>query len=148
MNADSVSAPSQAHHRRPKLIWVISGLYVLSAGWTVLSFFLVYGGLVPQTEAESNYFANLTALDHFTTVALGLLTMAAAIFLFLLRRVAVTLFALALTFNILFSLVHALRTSWVEALGSAGLVGAFAAWLIMGAIYLYARRQAQSGVLR
>ena len=113
----------------------------------MLSVVLIFGGAIEITAAQEAYFASLTGFDWFFTLAIGIIVLSAAICLFLLRRVAVGLFSVALALNLAFTAFHAMRTNWTEALGGAGLVGVLFAWLILVAVIVYARRLANSGVL-
>lgn len=133
--------------RRPIGVWVVSAFYVLSAGWTLLSFALIFGGAIKITAAQEAYFASLTGVDWFFSLAIGVIGFSAAVCLFLLRRVAVALFSVALALNLVFTAFHVMRTNWTEALGGAGLLGALFGWLILVAVIVYARRLAKRGVL-
>lgn len=133
--------------RRPFGVWVVSAFYVLSTGWTLLSFALIFDGTIKISPAQEAYFASLTGLDWFFSLAIGAIGFSAAVCLFLLRRVAVALFSAALVLNLAFTALHVMRTSWSEAIGGAGLVGALIGWLILVAVILYARRLAKQGVL-
>lgn len=134
--------------RRPVGVWLISAFYLVSAGWTLLSFALVLGHVVPLPPDQQAYFDSLTAVDWSFSVAIAALGVGAAVCLFLLRRIAVVLFAVALVLNLAFTAIHAMRTNWAEALGAAGLVGAVIGWLILVGVVAYAQRLAKRGVLR
>jgi len=133
--------------RRPIGVWVVSSFYVLSAGWTLFSFALIFGGAIKITPAQEAYVSSLSALDWFFSLAIGAVGISAAACLFLLRRVAVPLFAAALALNVMVTVRHVVQTTWSEALGGAGLMGAMFGWLIMVVVIIYARRLAERGVL-
>jgi hypothetical protein len=144
----------ESSKRRPLGVWVVSAFYVLSGGWTLFSFALIFGGAITVTPAQEEYFASLSAVDWFFSfwffsLAFGVIGISAAVCLFLLRRVAVGLFSVALALNLafiavhVFTAVHVRGNNWTEALGGAGLVSA----LILVAVILYARRLAKRGVL-
>lgn len=133
--------------RRPLGVWVVSMFYILSAGWTLLSFALIFSGSIKVTPAQETYFASLTAVDWFFSLTIGVVGISAAVCLFLLRRVAVTLFSVALALNLTFSAVHIMRTNWTGVLGGDELVGALFGLIIMVAVILYARRLAIRGLL-
>lgn len=133
--------------RRPKGVWVILVFYVLSAGWTLFSLALIFGGAITITPAQEAYFVSLSAVDRFFSAAIGVIGLTAAVCLFLLRRVAVVMFSVALALNVAFTAVHAMRTNWTEALGGAGLIGALIGWLILIAVIVYARGLVRRGVL-
>jgi hypothetical protein len=140
------SAVSQSRHR-PVWVWVISVFYLLSAGYTFLSFALLFSGQAKPDAAQVAYFASLTRVDWFLTLSIGLLSIAGAIFLFLLRRQAVILFSISLALSFGFTGYQIMRTNWIEATGSPGLSGILIAWLISVAVILYARHLTKIGVL-
>ena len=76
-------------------MWVVSAFYLLSAGWTLLSLALIFSYVIRINAAQEAYFASLTGVDGFFSLAIGGIGFSAAICLFLLRRVAVVLFSVA-----------------------------------------------------
>jgi hypothetical protein len=76
--------------RRPVWVWIISTFYLISAGYTLLSFALLFSGQVKPDAAQEAYFASLTSVDWFFTLSIGLLSIAGAISLLLLRRLAIS----------------------------------------------------------
>jgi hypothetical protein len=132
---------------RPKGVWVVSSFYVISVGWTLLSFALVFSGAIKLTGEQEAYLTSLTGVDWFFTFATGVVTLSAAISLFLLRRIAVTLFAVALALNVAVSTYYVMRTNWITAIGGAGSVGTLLGLLILVTVTLYARRLSKRGVL-
>ncbi len=147
VGSTSLPRPQYVAVKRPRWVWVIFCFYLFSAAWVLLSFFLVYWGVVPLNPAQQAYLANLGILDFVATVGLTLLSFTAAVFLFCLQRTAVDLFAIALAYNLAFSLIHLLTTHWAQAFGGSGIVGASFGWCIPVAVLLYARRLAREGVL-
>ena len=95
-----MTTETQPRTKRPAGIWIVSVLYLLSAGWTFLSFVLIFGGVVDLNEAQRVYFASLGTLDWLLTLLIGAVGIVAAIALFLLRRIAVPLFATTLALNV------------------------------------------------
>lgn len=133
--------------RRPIWVWVITVFYLLSAGFTLLSFVWINIGAAKLDAAQEAYFASLTSVDWFFTLSIGVVTIAGAISLFQLRRLAVTLFSISLALNLAFTAFHIMRTNWIEVLGGPGLFGMLIAWLILISVILYARRLTKRGVL-
>ena len=134
--------------KRPKLVWAITGIYVLSVGGTLLSFFLIPTGLISFDPAMQTYFDSLSTFDYVQSLLAGAINLAGAISLFRLCKSAVWLFAVALGLNGFLTLSHSLTTNWIEAMAeSGGLVGAFLGWLFALGIALYAWRLKQKGVL-
>jgi hypothetical protein len=140
-------AIEQGPKRRPIGVWVVSAFYLLSAGWTLLSLGLIYNGMISINPAQQAYFASLTSIDWVLTLTIGVAGFTAAVFLFLLRRVAVTLFSVALVLNLGLTAFQMIRTNFIEAIGGPGLVGAFLGWLILIAVIVYARGLGRRGVL-
>jgi hypothetical protein len=59
----------------------------------------------------------------------------------------VFLFGLSLGLNIAFVFVHALSTNWLQGAGGPALFGALVGWVLMGAVFRYARTLRERGVL-
>ena len=137
----------QSSKRRPIGVWVVSAFYLLSAGWTLLSFALIFSHVIRLKAAQEAYFASLTGVDWFFSLAIGGIGFSAAICLFLLRRVAFVLFSWALILNVASTAWQMMRTNWMKAIGPAGLVGALVGLLILFAVVLYARGLAKKGTL-
>lgn len=136
-----------AIQRRPRGVWIISGFYLLSAGWTLFSFALVYSGTIRMSAAQRSYFANLGILDYLSTILVGLVTLTATVLLFCLRKKTVLFFEVALALSIAVTLLHTLTTNLTQALGGSGFLGTSLAWIIMGAVVIYARKLDQRGLL-
>jgi hypothetical protein len=118
-------------------VWVISAFYLLSAGWTLLSFALIFNGAIKVNSAQEAYFASLTSIDWFFSLSIAVIGLAGAISLFLLRRIALVLFALALVLNLALTVFQMIRTNRTEALGGAGLFGVLLGWAVLVAVILY-----------
>ncbi len=134
--------------KRPGWVWAISIFYFLSAAYTLLAFFLIYSGAIPLQPEQRAYFSQLTLFDNGISALIGILNLAGAITLFLLRRIAFKLFATAFALGILTAVWHALEKGWVAAIGPAGLVGALLGWALVVTICVYTWRLARAGVLR
>jgi hypothetical protein len=133
--------------KRPILVWLISLFILLSAIWTLLSFYLILTGAIPLDPAQKAYFDRLTLIDHVSTIIPGLLNMSAAVALFLLRRIALYLFLSASGLSFVLAAWHATAKGWVEALGGAGLIGALIGYVLMIAVLIYTWRLSKKGVL-
>ena len=94
MNNEQEIDLEPAPRKRPKLVWVISIFYILSAGLEVLSLALIYSGAIPVNEAQKAYFSSQDIFDNIPTLATGSLNILGAILLFLLRRHAFHCFVL------------------------------------------------------
>ena len=55
-NSDSGKA------KRPVWVWLISAFFILSAGWTLLSSYLLFSGSIPITDEQRAYFDSLSSI--------------------------------------------------------------------------------------
>jgi len=134
--------------RRPVWVWLISVYFFLSASWTLLSFYLIRIGAVPLTPPQRSYFESLNGADYLLTIIGALLTLSAAVSLFLLSKSAYYLFCATLAFNIAYTLWHIISRHWISVIGVAGLAGAGIGSLIMFVICLYTARLMAQGKLK
>lgn len=146
-NADTISPPS-IQRKRPKLVWVITIFYVISAGWTLLSLALIYSRVIPLNEAQAAYFKSQTFLDILFAIATGLLNFLGAIYLFLLRRAAFYLFLLAFVLGMVMTVYHIFFKNWLAAIGGPGLIGVIIGWGTSVAIIIYARKLIKKDILK
>lgn len=133
--------------KRPLGVWIIAVFYLLSAGWTLLSYILIFGGIIAINEAQRIYFASLGLFDWITTILIMILSLSAAISLFLLRKISVFLFSIVLFLNTILTLLQILQTNWAEAVGIPGLIGVIIGWMILIIIFLYAKNLAKKQIL-
>ena len=133
--------------KRPKWIWAITIFYFVSAGWTLLSFYVVGSGSIPMGPAAKAYFDSLSTFDHVITVLIGLAGFFGAITLFLLRKIAFYLFTGALIGHSLLAIWHTLTKDWIAAVGNAGLAGAVFGWALLIAVCVYSWKLTKKGVL-
>jgi len=138
---------NQSIRKRPKKVWLISVFYLFSAGFILLSFYLINSGKVPLSEAQQTYFASLNPLDYFFSITLGVINMSGAISLFLLRKVAYPLFVCALALRFVLSGWFALNKGWLAVLGGTGGVSPLIGWGISIAVCIYTKRLINRGVL-
>lgn len=147
MNTNS-QVPPPIPRSRPALVWVISIFYFVSAGWVLLSFFLIYSGSIPLNEAQKVYFESQTFFDHGSTILIGVSNLTGAVFLFLLRKPAFHFFAAAFSVGLALTLYQIFMKNWLGVVGGPGLVGAVIGWGISVAIILYAKRLISRGILK
>ena len=126
--------------KRPKGVWVIVIFYALSVAWTLLSLWLVYSKRVPVPVATAEYLNSLSALEHAYTAATILLMVAFLVSLFLMRRVAVTIFTIYIALNGFSFLWSIVFRNFLSSVTVASLVGTVFAWAILVVVYLYLRR--------
>jgi hypothetical protein len=138
---------SQPIRKRPKLVWVAFLFYLFSAGYTLLSFLLIYSGTITVTPDQAAYFRNLSVIDHGFTVLIGSLHLFGAVTLFMLRRVAFYLFTAALALSLVLTVIHSLTKGFIAALGEGGAVGVLLGYGIAVVICVYAWKLRTRGVL-
>ncbi len=134
--------------KRPILVWVISIFYVLTAGSSLLSSYLVLSGSIPLSPGQKAYFDSITTLDLMLSILLCLANFIGAVCLFLLRRPAFYLLTGAWLLGILMMIWHSLSKGWIAAMGALGTVGTFIGLGISAVICLYNWRLLKNGVLR
>jgi len=122
---------NQETQKRPGWVWVISLWLSVSAGWTLLSLFLIFSGLIELNGGQEAYFNALSPFDYVLSIGISLANFSGAIYLFFLKRIAYYLFLGALILNILTSIWHVVSGSFVEALGVSGLIGALIGLLLL-----------------
>lgn len=136
-----------ARRKRPIGVWVVSIWYAASALWTGLSFYLVLGGVLALNPAQKAYFQRLSAFDYLFVILLGLITLSAAVTLFLLRKQAVRLFFAALGLNGIMTIWHSIAKGAFSAIGRPGAAGAVLGLVVLFAVYLYSWKLARAGIL-
>ena len=140
MGVDSV-------RRRTRWIWAISIFYLVSAGWTLLSFVLIYSGTISVNPAQRAYLDSLSGFDFGITVLIGLFNLSGAVALFILNRVAFKLFVTAFVASVAVALWHATTKEWLEALGGPGFIGTMIGYGISAAVCFYAWKLIKRGIL-
>jgi hypothetical protein len=133
--------------KRPGWVWAISIFFFLSAGWTLLSLYLIDTGAIPLSAIQEAYFNSLTGADYGLTIFIGLANLLGAVALFLLRKLAFYLFVTAFGANLILTVWHMVTKGWVAAIGGAGLVGAVIGWVLLAAVCIYSWKLIQRGVL-
>ena len=130
----------QRFKRRPIGVWIVSVFYVLSAGLPLLSSVLLITGVTEVTAAQKGYAAAVWGIDWLIfSGTVSAIALSAAVCLFLLRRIAVLLFVVALVLQAVFLAIETARTNWFQSTAGAGLVGGLVRVLILVAATVYAR---------
>lgn len=146
-SGDGSEAGDPRARSRPLGVWAIAAFYLLSAGWTLLSFVMVLSGAVPLTPADEAYVTSLGVLDYLGSLGVGAITCAGAVLFFALRKAAVMLFSIGLALNVAVSLVHAATTDFLAVMSGPGLLGMLIGWALMAGVVLYARSLQRQGIL-
>jgi hypothetical protein len=113
----------------------------------LLAIALVLGGAIPLEAVRQKSSETMSLFDWFFTLAIPAAYIGAAVALFLLRRVAVALFAVAFGLDLGYTAYQALVTTWREILSGRDLPRMVLVWLINVAIIAYAYRLSKSAVL-
>jgi hypothetical protein len=90
------AAPPIVSNRRPVWVWVIFVFYVVSAGWGLVMQCLMFLGLYTLAPEQQALVGDMTTAVRLFAVGSGILALAAATSLWLLRKVAFPLFSLVL----------------------------------------------------
>lgn len=138
----------KAQRERPVWVWLISIYFFLSAIWSLLSLYLILSGTIPLEPAQKAYFDRQTPVDYALIILAGLLNLAGAVTLFLLRKIARYLFLSALGLLAVSTLWHAAAKGWIEASGVAGFVGVLIGYALLVIVCIYAWRLSKKGVLQ
>jgi hypothetical protein len=133
--------------KRPRWVWAISIFFFLSAGWTLLSFYLISTGAIPLNAVQKEYYDRLAGVDYAVSIIMGLANLVGAVALLLLRKIAFYLFAVALGANLILAAWHTATKGWMAAVGGAGFVGVVIGWVLLIAVCIYSWRLVQRGVL-
>jgi hypothetical protein len=128
---------------RPVQVWLISLFGILFVAWTLLAVVLAWSGAV-RVETP----LGMSLAEKLPTIILGLLIVAAAVALFLVRRIARDLFVCALGLDLFLTASHMTQTGWAEELCGGGSVVKLIlhVYLIVACIYAWQLRN--KGLLR
>lgn len=143
MSEDPVSGT-----KRPGWVWVITILMLLSASWTLFSFYLIRTGAIPLAPEQRAIFDSMSALDYGLSIATGLLNISGAILLFLMRKAAVPLFGTAFALGVVGNAWTYLVKGMAPVVGTSVVIGSLVGLAIAGTIFLYARSLRARGMLR
>jgi len=133
--------------KRPISVWVISIFYTLSFGFSLISVLLTLTGIIPINQAQQNYYASLGVVDYITTIIITILGLSATITLFMLRRIAVTLFGMMLCIDIVLTVIQIFGTNYLAAIGGPGFVGTIISYIILFFIFIYSKNLAKKHIL-
>ena len=137
-----------ATRKRPVGVWIISGFYMASVVWSLLSSYLTYSGAIPIPTEQPDIFGEPTAVDHFFAIIGNGIVAAAMITLFLLKKAAFYLFAASLGLSIVV-ILQALTTDWFSDLGAAVILFAVFFVLLSGLVpFIYSWQLKRKGILR
>jgi len=133
--------------RRPTTVWLIFVSYCLSAAWLLLSLVLVPSWTVPLDLGQNTDYTAPGAFDYATDIATELLSLAAAVSLFRLRRAAVPWFTGALALGLAVYIRTIFVSNWIDAFDVGELAFASLGWLTTLSVLLYAMRLRRTGIL-
>lgn len=134
--------------KRPGWVWVISLFYIFSFVVTFLIFSLIFSGVIPLPENQKHYFENLGIMGQMIMLVSSILSLAAAITLFRLKKLTVKLWLAKLLLDIVSIVYNIVTTNWLQTTGSSGIVGMFVGLAIVISIYLYTKRLDARGFLK
>jgi hypothetical protein len=120
--------PGGSRHR-PLGVWIVSAIYALWACWSL------------NLALGAHPASSLPRIEQVLLLAIVLLVFSAAVSLFLLRRIAVSMFSVALGLSVATTAIQVMKG--IEGAGRGAMFG----WILLVAVIVYARRLAKSGVL-
>jgi hypothetical protein len=127
--------------QRPALVWLISLFGLLYVAWTVLAIILAQSGAINVEPLD------VTLSQKLPTIVLGLLIVAAAVALFLLRKISRGLFLAALGIDLALALIHMSQIGSLEELWGPGSVAKWIWHIYLIAACVYAWRLSENNVL-
>jgi hypothetical protein len=137
-----------ANRTRPGWVWVIFVWYTLAFVFAAVMEYLFLSKSLPQTPQLEASLSQITTFDYLDMNAHLLLSQAAAVVLFLLRRQATYLFWALLVFNAASNIFyHYIRTDPIQ---PNKFVGGGMSWIAIGAnlaICLYCEHLKRNGTL-
>jgi hypothetical protein len=152
MNTDGPDVPPR---QRPGWVWGISILYVVTSVYALLNWLLIYLGVSPLPGEQQALILNQSHGSMLFRLAVEALSLAAAVFLWLLRRRAFDLFVASFVLGVAWTVWQFASSGPLTKLASQGALAAaiiffsiVGGWAISGAICIYVWRLRQRGVLQ
>ena len=143
-----VSGTAIADGKRSGWVWAIFIFYLLSLVITIVSFYLIFSGLLPMPPEQKQYFDDLGLVRWSILVIATLLSFAAALSLFMLRKITLKIWLATILFGVISTLSSLLDSSWMQIMNASSGIGMVFGYAVKIAIYFYARRLAASGMLK
>lgn len=133
--------------RRPILVWVIFLFYLVSCVLIIVQMFFIAAGGVGTTPEQQAYLARFSVFDRVIGYVNAAVTLVGVTMLLGMRRMAVTVLALAFALNLFSTAVVWLRANPFELVSTAGLAAQISGIAIFGAVVFYAWRLDKRGLL-
>lgn len=147
MSTEQTAEIEPVLRKRPKFVWIISIFCLFSTGWTILSFFLIYSGLIPPDEVQKSHFNSQDILVITVTLIMGLLNILGAILLFLLRRHAFHCFVTAFACGILLTVYNMTLRNWTGTIDGPEVLRPLSGWFIYIIGILYSNKLMNDKIL-
>jgi hypothetical protein len=133
---------------RPKLVWAIVIWYVLASVIIVGGYFILYSGMFALTAQAQKQADAFTALDHVDAVVLTALRLAAAVYLYRMKRMAAYLTTAIVALAVAVAALHYVLEGWGSVVAAYGSGGALFGSLISVLVCFYCWGLAADGRLR
>jgi len=137
-----------ALRKRPKLVWVISIYYILTAGFAILTFFLISIGAIQSNALQKVNYDSQSIIENTLLLTLGSLNFLGAIYLFLLRRYAYHCFLIAFAVVLVAYVYHIIFKNWLYVTTGGEMLFAVIGLFINIAIILYSKKLINKEILR
>ena len=136
--------------KQPVLVCIVVVYYGIVFAWSLVAFSMIRSGasgtVIPTPDQGAN-FSGLTYIDFAITFLIAITALLGTVNLIQLKRVALTLFQISLTVNVLYALWTILSTSLVETFDLVWFIGYMFGLVLLGLVLLYVYRLKQRGVL-
>jgi len=143
-NAGEVTRSKQ---NSPTWVPVIALLMFASCAWSLYGFYMIFSGAVPLSAEQVRYFYGAPGVQYGISLLCGLLNVAGSVALLRSQKIALPLFVISLTANLLSSGWAAFTSNWLLALGFGGFLGYLLGVGIFARICFYANSLKKRGML-
>jgi hypothetical protein len=136
---------------RPFGVWLVTIYAAFSALIAALGFYVLFSRTIPSVSGEqANFFATLGVLDYALSALFHICIAIGAVYLFMLRKLALPIFVAGAAFSLITAIWHLLTHRFMAGVGGVSLTGwaeLVVAWAIILAVILYTARLSKNGVL-
>jgi len=136
---------------RPVGVWLVTIYAVFSTLIAALGFYALFSGNIPSVSGQqANFFKTLGVLDYALSALFHICIAIGAVYLFMLRKLALPILVAGAAFNLITTIWHLFTHRFMAGVGGMSLTGwveLVMAWAIILAVILYTARLSKNGVL-
>ena len=133
--------------RRPLLVWVIFVFYLISSIQVIVGMFYIAAGGVGMSPEQQALLSQFTVFDRVIGYVNAAITLLGVTLLFVLRRQAVSVLAVAFALNLFSTAVVWYRIDLPAHTSGQGIVAQLFGIVLFGAVVYYAWRLDKRGIL-